>query len=436
MDHLSTYFEGDVNVDIPCRIQDRQGTCCLPTYSLYGRVPFQHGGEYQDFLNFPSRHGWKVNPEDYKIDIIENNHGYNDSIVDPNEFVQSWLFFCLLTVVVRTDEPFYMCDLIRVERPGIDEEHYITTKGLEHKITQWHDWMKKDRSQAKFRLMQTDLVIEFARQVVRENLDNKKREDLKIDPLISLSIMVLGETLSAVKSSMLREMGESILGWESDDLNGWGYPSWVMEHMPDKCAYTRKALKRQIGPNATLLLAAWKHCQWHDGAEYGCSKTECKYIKVLSSKKQENSIAGASDPGANTTHENYIPRCACRERGKPPCKLVGPKMEDVHEILRDGNASFPVFQVAGQSENHTSVVVKDWGEVHQESLFATVSHVWSQGLGNPRSNEVQYVHIIHPSRYTTIMCSQLHLVAELTFGYIVSVSCDSSKARWTGSLHR
>ncbi|KAK8076985.1 hypothetical protein PG996_003155 [Apiospora saccharicola] len=388
MDHLSIHFEGAINVDIPCRIQGRQGTCCLSIDGLDGKAPFRHGGQYQDFLNFPSLHGWKVNLENYQIEIVNKSHGYNNSIVDPNEFVQSWLFFCLLTVVVRTDEPFNMCDLIRVERLGIGEVYYITTKTLETKLTEWHNWMKKDPSQAKFRLMQTDLVIEFARQVVRENLDNKKREDLKIDPLVSLSIMVLGETLSAVKSSMLREMGESILGWQSDDLNGWGYPTWVMEAMPDKCAYTKKALKRQIGPNATLLLAAWAHCQWHDGADYGCSKTECKYVKVSRPTSKGNSAADANGPRVNTVQENYIPRCACRNQGKSPCKPVGPKMAEVYRILRDGNASFPVFQVDETSGNETSVVVKDWGEVQQDSQFTTLSHVWSQGLGNPKSNEV------------------------------------------------
>ncbi|KAK7921577.1 hypothetical protein PG985_009599 [Apiospora marii] len=281
-----------------------------------------------------------------------------------------------------------MCDLIRFERPGLGTETYITTKNLEQKLSQWHDWMKKGRSQAKFRLMQTDLVLEFARQVVQENLDDKKREDLKIDPLISLSIMVLGETLSAVKSSILRDMGESILGWESDDLNGWGYPSWVLESMPDSCAYTKKALKRQIGPNATLLLAAWKHCQWHDGADYGCSKTECKYIKVSPPTRNGNSMADGNDADVNTAHENYIPRCACRAPGRSSCNLVGPKMEDVYDILRDGNASFPVFQVVETSGNGTSVVVRNWREVQQDSCYTTVSHVWSQGLGNPKSNEV------------------------------------------------
>lgn len=399
MDHLSDHFGSDVNVDIPCKIKGRQGTCCLPADGLNGKAPFRHGGQYQDFLNFPSLHGWKVNPENYRIEIVDNHNGYKDSIIDPNEFVQSWLFFCLLTVVVRTDEPLNICDLVYLNQPGLGTVAHITTECLEHKITKWHEWMKKDRSQIKFRLMQTDLVLEFARQVVRENLDDKKREDLDIHPLVSLSIMVLGETLSAVKSSMLREMGENIQGWESDDLNGWGYPTWVMESMPNSCPYTKKSLKRQIGPNATLLLAAWKHCQWHNGEYYGCSKTECKYIKVSPPTKKDNSTAGAVDSHVSTAQENYIPRCACRTRGNSPCKPVGPEMKEVHKILRDGNSSFPVFQVVVSSENETSIIVEDWGKVQQESLFATVSHVWSQGLGNPRSNKVQYVHTIHRPRH-------------------------------------
>ncbi|KAK7947834.1 uncharacterized protein PG986_008720 [Apiospora aurea] len=387
MDHLLHHFGDVVNVAVPCLLEDREDTCCLPNDGLDAEAPFQHGSQYHDFLNFPSSHGWKVEPDTYLLSLDRGN-GQAECLIDgADQFVQSWLFFCLLTVVVRTDEPLLnMCDLVRWERQGPDAsvKPQITTKDLEQKLTQWHEWMKENPTRAKLRLMQTDLVLEFARQVVRENLDEKKRANLEINARVSLSIMVLGETLSAVKSSMLREMDERILGWESDDLNGWGCPSHVMDIKPDACAYTRKALKRQIGPNATLLLAAWKHCTWHKGEEYECSETECKYIKVSPPVKTIGSAADAATTDANTAHANYVPRCACRR----PCRLVGPKMEDVYNILRKRDASFPVFEVGEARDNKMSVVVKDWGQHQQNSAFATISHVWSQGLGNPKSNEV------------------------------------------------
>ncbi|KAK8118215.1 uncharacterized protein PG998_006496 [Apiospora kogelbergensis] len=196
--------------------------------------------------------------------------------------------------------------------------------------------------------------------------------------------MVLGETLSAVKKSILREMGERILGWESDDLNGWGYPPCVMESIPDSCGYTKKALVRQIGPNATLLLAAKEHCVWHDGTAHGCSDNECKYVKVSARLPTTDSPAGATTHSANPAHYNYVPRCVCKHR---PCDLVGPDMHVVHEVLRRGKDSFPVFEVEKKGAE-VSVAVKDWVQYRRGNAFATVSHVWSQGLGNPKSNKI------------------------------------------------
>ncbi|KAK8133476.1 hypothetical protein PG984_005488 [Apiospora sp. TS-2023a] len=330
-----------------------------------------------------------VNPENYRLEVNHENDRYDACIDDLNVFLQSWLFFCLINVVIRTDEPLlYVCDLVRSERPEKQTTPFITTRYLEEKISQWHEWMnKKHPAQAKARLVQIGLVLEFARQVVRENFGKEEGDDLRIiDPKVSLSIMVLGETLSAVKTSILREMGETILGWEGDDLSGWGFPSCVTADMPGSCAYTTRALLRQIGPNATLLLAASKHVASHQGDEYGCSIVECRYIKASPPVRINSSAADTA-----TTRE-YQPRCSCVRNGKPRCKLIGPDMRAVFEVLRGHDISFPVFQVKRTTNEETIVVVEDWGPRQRHSTFATVSHVWSQGLGNPKSNTVQYVH--------------------------------------------
>lgn len=404
MDHLQKYFGEVINMKIPYLIQHRETNCCVPGHVLQRRAPFGHGSQYHDFINFPSSHGWKVQPENYRLVMDTHDKdqtGPNTSIEGTDEFAQAWLFFCLLNVVVRTDKPLlHMCELVYEEQLGPGNVRInVCTEHLEDRITEWHKWMKKNPSQAKFRLMQTDLVLEFARQVVRANFDEEPGEVFKLEyPQISLSIMVLGETLSAVKASILREMGERILGWEGDDLNGWGYPLSVTKQMSVFCEYTKNALIRQIGPNATLLLAALKHHTWHEGATYGCNETECKYIKASPPTSSVNSTTGTADFIANVAHDNYLPKCECKTLGKTPCKLVGPNMEDVYEILRKGSASFPVFEVNETEDKAMKVTVQDWSQVQRDSAFATVSHVWSQGLGNPNSNEIQYVHFPLPSK--------------------------------------
>ena len=73
--------------------------------------------------------------------------------------------------------------------------------------------------------------------------------------------------------------------------------------------------------------------------------------------------------------------------------MIGPDMGRVYQILRAQNNNedrrFPVLEVHENSEGTLEVLVGEWTQ-EQNIRFATISHVWSDGLGNEDKNEIYY----------------------------------------------
>lgn len=126
MDHLLKYL-GNVDVPVDCEYIWQWRKCCLPEIHDFGH-PFPHCHQYQEFFKFPGQHDWEVDPATYKLAKKPKDH------LPPNAsaFVQLWLFFGLLNIVVRTDKPFlHMEDLVQLKEDGAQGEPiaHITTEG-------------------------------------------------------------------------------------------------------------------------------------------------------------------------------------------------------------------------------------------------------------------------------------------------------------------
>jgi hypothetical protein len=61
--------------------------------------------------------------------------------------------------------------------------------------------------------------------------------------------MVLGETLSAVKTHIMKDLGLTINGWFMDDDEGWGPPSYVIARMESEgwCRRAQTVLRGAAG---------------------------------------------------------------------------------------------------------------------------------------------------------------------------------------------
>lgn len=405
MEHFKDYYDSSLDITIPCHVTAHDNCCVRSDDDFFDK----HGYEHDDFLRFPERHGWTVNPSTYHLQLAEPQPPGNKIIVkNAEEFIQSWLFFCLITCIVRTDKPLLKFkDLISdsVTRAENTVATNLRTKKLKKALASWHQWADQNRQEAKLRLIQSDLILELGRQVVRANLaeEAKRTTKLGISPKTSLAIMILGETLSAAKLEIMESTGTKVRGWHEDDNEGWGGSEFVSSEIKKLkfCPHVAKMLKVQMGSNATLLLAATKHYPGVPDHGAACEKAQnCIYMSA------STAITPDWIPDNGTRPSLYRPQCHKTHDGlveelcqRGDCSMVGPNMDDVYKILskvddNDEGSEFPLFRIQ-MKPTEIVVMVEKWSYADHRPDFATISHVWSQGLGNEDKNEVHQCQLKH-----------------------------------------
>lgn len=413
MEHLDPHYGAFEDVKIPCTIGSN--SCCIPEPDSF----FRHGNQPEDFFAFPNRHGWTVQPRTYLLQQ-ERSIDFTDSggseeryqtLVNDEVFIQSWLFFCLIACVVRSDKP--LLKVSQLTKEFGPSRSRLQTKELNWAVDEWRRWAKENPLESKLRLIHSDLILELARRVVRANLSEGKTRAtaLRVSDETSLAIMILGETLSAAKLEIMQSTGTKALGWYEDDNEGWGGSHFVSNLMKSqiKCPHVRKMLKIQMGSHATLLLAATKYYPGEKNHGSRCTEERCEYIAA------STPLDSSTDTGSTSSHSPYQPQChedrfgqvgtACQEN---TCSMEGPDMKQVYKILRESDTSgddfrFPLFRVRKQSSGKIEVLVEAWPNDGRRLPFATISHVWSQGLGNEERNEVRRCQLDHIVRLLELL---------------------------------
>jgi len=229
------------------------------------------------------------------------------------------------------------------------------------------------------------------------DLELEQEIDDKPQPELALCLMLLGETLSAAKTQIMNDLGLRINGWLTDDAVGWGPPSYVLTRLSTWCPRAQKVLLGQLGSSAFLLFVAFE--QRNQGRNQGgdphghdeCTPHECRQLP-------------GKLPGIPVVNYNYRPRHHEENQiclGDDTCLELGPEMEDVYRILKGANLAteayeFPLFRIISDNDRHSRVIgitVETWsrepGREFRRPEYATISHVWSQGMGNGNANKLQ-----------------------------------------------
>jgi hypothetical protein len=387
MEHLTKEYG---LIEIPVRLVTTRSHCS-PIQSL------------ADFYAFPEKNGWSVREKDYALNELDELKGAKR--LGKADLLQSWIFFGLIFLVIQGEGGPILKFEDLLDDHSNDGESYIDTGSLPEALKQWEKWELAHPETAKVRMVRTELALEYAHRIVRKNcaFDPEESEGVPLPGTgdqdflsdeVSLSLMVLGETLTAAKARIIHHLGAQMRGWHKDDEGGWGPPRYVLDQMRRSkwCPRTIHLLQGQLGSNATLLLAAFES---HKSIEIkdihqtkGCTKDACMVIS------EEETNENPRRPGTLTggTQSSYQPKHESRCPGN--CSMVGPKMEEVYRILReqnDGNEDqrFPVLEVKENQDKTLELVVSPWTSA-RATPFATISHVWSDGLGNENSNEIYY----------------------------------------------
>lgn len=330
--------------------------------------PKLHGRALYDprrhrFHSFLKEMGWKLD-NDF-VPLIDKDR--SQITADLNQILQSWLFFGLLATVIQRPAKKVL-DLNVFIANGL-----ITTRELSKYLKEWADREISDKAGQTMRMIQVQLALDKARKVVRKccSVEEGNRQpgnaptNATIDGKLMLSLMVIGETLSNAKIRIVEQVGTNVRGWHGDANEGWGTPQFLLDRMVDRnwCKRTVHSLKGQLRSNATALLYAYQeHDEKHFKGHQNCTDDEC-VVKSVDSE-------GSYDP-------EHQP--ACKNKG---CPLIGPDMDEI--ISRIGRGIVPMLEYKSH-EHKVEVKVSD----HKPHMrYATVSHVWADGYGNPKENRL------------------------------------------------
>lgn len=325
-----------------------------------------------DFHDFPEkRAGWELD-ENFQFTPIKGMR-----VVPFKTFLQSWLFFGLLKTVIQLgDENAIKLDEFR--RPPIN--YTVQTTELERYLNLWAERENNPayKNGQTLRMIRAQVALDKARKVVLAycSVDGSMYQDnvnspTFVDELLALSLMVLGETLTAAKSKIVHKVGFNIKGWHGDANEGWGTPNILLRQMlqDDKwCPRTVYMLKGQLRSHATSLLSAYKinkdlstRGQQHQDEK--CTEQKCNVVY-------------AERTGEYKT-QHYL---HCTKGNE--CKLRSPDMSSVISALEDG--TFPLFS-CNETDGNINITTIPF---EQHAIYATVSHVWADGYGNLDKNEL------------------------------------------------
>ncbi|KAL4950121.1 hypothetical protein BDW69DRAFT_172836 [Aspergillus filifer] len=322
------------------------------------------GLEY--FQSFPSKHGFHV--------PTSNASSSSDGTNPPLAFLQSWLYFGLLAEAFGTNEMAFDPEHFIARDTSGAVDPIITTKELTRYIWYWaasvahgtRDWI--DEHSANL-----DRCVELANSVVNSlatETTEKERGGVWSTPTATLfSIITLVEYLRRARIDI------NIYTYEVNLPNlEWYFPPL----------------------DAALTEAGW--C----AAEIARLKreTDCStrfYLSRIDRTGQGKDHSRCKASGGCMAHQIYEPSYRTRHRpgckGDEMCWSLGPKVEDVVKVIADGG-----YPLVNLHENGREVEVCAAGEGIGNPIYVTISHVWSDGLGNPHDNTIPYCQIAYIQR--------------------------------------
>jgi hypothetical protein len=373
-----------------------------------------NGNKYHprcSFQDFPATVGWVVNTATGELEEREGG-AIPKAEMDFKDLMQSWLFLGLITAVVFDDDHI---EGRKFDASAFDKTGTITTEKLPGILEKWRDWeiSQDGKPGQKMRMIRAQLALDLARKVVNTycSVDSPKgpgalKGPKSLDKKVALSLMVIGETLSIAKARIIAQIGFSVRGWYGDATIGWGIPEIVTEKMEKDgwCPRTIQLLKSQLRNSASAFLTAYAshesgHFQGH--REAGCVKD--KPCKVKSVRNQE--YATQHHPECLHNHKDATQQmteqgaavCCFNEDDKEsnsgtkqitchwPChEMLGVPMNKVLQLINAGKIPLIKLRDSGPDEE----LVLEVTDASREPDYATISHVWSDGYGNRKSNNL------------------------------------------------
>lgn len=350
-----------------------------------------------DFETFPLRKGFTLAPRDDEWPrFILHADGSRLTPEALAPIAQAWLFFGLIIEVLKVSGVSVdIKDLIQCE----GEHTHITMRALPKYFVEWEEkerlLSKKDRKM-HFRRQQHLITIamcfqthQLSGQWLGDSLywGGRPKESyvVALPFAIEMSIVILTETLDRANRRAFGNLGRMIAGaFENPRL---------IHYLNEACAWcpSEVSLARQSMDDTLALFASRLDRKRIQGDHSKCSISKCMAFTIDTEQYK-------------TKHD-----VDC-----PGCQDIGIDAEELNSILRQGHTPRAYLQLA--VTDHTAPIkltVKDSGP------YVAISHVWSDGLGNPNTNSLPICQLLRLHR----------MAAKLDVGF-----ADRCTAIWIDSL--
>ncbi|RSL86526.1 hypothetical protein CEP51_002772 [Fusarium floridanum] len=343
MDHLPTTLSpkfGSLSIPLLCPEADWE-------------YPHQPQG-WEGFESFPSLKGFPI--EETVVQAIESRRHA--------AFLQSWLFFGLLREVFsRPNYCYEPKDFVRLT----DDGPVITTKALARYTWYWQAARVHDDGDVMRSLEKTiDKCLGLIHHTM--SLTDPRLRSLSNTSLnetgwsaqvrVLFSIALLGDYLSTARRGMRLYSGAPLLAWKFAPLEqvmkDAGWCMGEIATLPGRCNLSTRCYL--AGMDRTWLKKNHNRCN----AEMGCLAHQLNYHTY------------------RTSHHWECPHQSCTE--------IGPPVQDIVSAIRNGGIA--VFDASGIANDQHPRIIQTGGTGGVETPFVAISHVWSDGLGNPQGNRL------------------------------------------------
>lgn len=218
-------------------------------------------------------------------------------------------------------------------------------------------------------VMQVDDVLSEARYFISRLivLVNFPDIPLPLDEAIFLSVVVLGETLEFSKANIFKD----VTGGQMAPMNLWDNRYLLSHFLREQGCCPDHVHMLESTASAGTMYYAYRSGHLHDGKDHGeCTTKQCVAHQINLQMYQ-------------TAH--LTPECSCEHVQAP--------MEKANRILSNGGIPIISFNAPLTSYENLDI---DAVDASDEVQYIAISHVWSDGLGNPKSNslprcQIQYL---------------------------------------------
>lgn len=341
-----------------------------------------------EFQTFPSRCGFQLSDvlEGYFVRRLQNDEEETLNLPQIQSFLQQWLFFSLLhEVYLAMERPFNHDEYISQDQFMVRDGHscstvrVINTSLLPGLFSDWINSFKRKRSSREFSFPNVQERCKRIADCLRSayllcyHLLSSRYTYIQND--ILLSFICLGAAIDDVVSVVFRTC---FYGFLSPDLaksgvvpSGWNHiprrwdaPQYLFQSLRFKgwCPFDIGILKRDFAINE-ILYATQLRRDMRSNRHKDCTDLGCIGNNVVEEIYQ--------------TLHGTLGTC----RGAESCSDVHFDYGILRKILEDG--LIPIIRTRVTSEGTIfDIVPYDSKKIS----YIAISHVWSHGMGNTKSN--------------------------------------------------